>query len=194
MIMIMSAVLSAAWLAHMVSASPEVPPKPRVVLEAPIATVQLQRPVAVRLIVDNDSGESRFVYLTFAPPSVAQGPETVLTFSVVGPDGASIAPRQPTVPAGLRAVGFRCGFLEMSSGQFIGNRFDLNGPLFSYDFTKPGLYRVRARLTFMARAWLEKYAETEGKSLSKEFRSLLAARSLFYDGSAESNEIIIEVR
>ena len=166
MIKSLSATISATCLAHMVLAAPQAPLKPRVVLEAPNAPVHLQGRILVRLIVDNDSDEGRVVYSNFTPASIAQGPETVLTFSVVGPGGASVPPRAPSVPPGLRAVGSPCGFLEMPSGQFIGNRIDLTGPLFSYDFTKPGIYKIRARLTFMARAWLERYAEDEGKSLS----------------------------
>ena len=117
--------------------------------------------------MDNDSDTSRFIDLGFIPVPLAQGPDTVLAFTVIGPGGELVP---------------------------FGSRIDLTGPLFSYAFTKLGTYRIRAQLTFTARAWPEKYAQAEGKSLSKEFRSLLASRSLFCEGSAESNEIIIEVR
>jgi hypothetical protein len=194
MIRYLVAALAATGACIAGASSSDRPIIPRIILEPASRGFHSQGPVTVKLVVENDSDASRFIDLSLTPISLAQGPDTVLAFTIIGPSGESVPPDKPAIPPGLRASPYACDFLEMPSGQFIGNRIDLTGPLFSYDFTKPGIYKVRARLTFTARAWLEKYAEAEGKSLSKEFRSLLAARSIFYDGSAESNEISIEVR
>lgn len=178
----------------MVVSSDAAPAKPSVRLEAPRGANSPDGPVIVRLTLDNDTDSPTFVYRSFVPHKVAEGPDTVLSFTIIGPNKEPVIPGEPAVPPGLYPRGWHCDVLELGPGDFIGGRVDLTGPLFRYDFAKPGTYRVKAHLTFGARRWLEKKAEFEGKSLSKEYQALLVSKNLFYEGTIESNEIQIEVR
>ncbi|MGH9869888.1 MAG: hypothetical protein ACREAA_17215 [Candidatus Polarisedimenticolia bacterium] len=178
----------------MVVSSNATPPTPSVRLEAPQKASSPTGPVMVRFTLENETDSTVFLYRRFFPPKVAEGPDTVLSFTILGPDNWPVTPGEPAIPPGLYAREWYCDFLEMPPGDFVGRRIDLTGPLFRYEFGKPGTYRVRANLTFGARRWLEKKAELEGTSLSKEYQVLLVSRSLFYEGTVESNEIQIEVR
>lgn len=120
---------------------------PRVVLEPPSSGVRSHGPVAIKLIIENDSDANRVVDLSLTPASLGQGPDTVVAFTIIGPNGESVPPGKPAIPPGLRASPSPCDFLEMPAGQFIGNRIDLTGPLFPYDFSKPGSYKVSGQGT-----------------------------------------------
>src|SRR6266850_781975 len=167
------------------------PPRPTVLLEAPMNAVSAGGPVVLKLIIDNDTLSTGVVYTEFGPAEGAEGPETVLQFTVTGPMGSGVQAGKPAIPPGLRALGALRSFLEMAPGQFIGMRVDLTGPLYAYAFKEPGVYKVKARVTFVSRQWLERKAELEREKLSKEYRALLASRGLIYDGTLESNEVTI---
>ena len=178
----------------MVVGSDSTSAKPSVRLEAPRGANSPAGPIIVKLTLDNETDSTAFLYRSFLPPKVAEGPDTILSFTIIGPNNEPVAPGEPAVPPGSYPRGWLCDFLEMQPGDLIGGRVDLTGPLFRYKFAQPGLYRVRANLTFGARRWLEKQAELEGNSLSKEYQTLLVSKKLFYEGTVESNEIQIEFR
>jgi len=184
------------WMSLVVMALPSSPPPPRptVLLEAPVNAVSRGGPVVLKVIIDNDTLSTGVVYAEFSPAEGAEGPETVLQFTVTGPMGLGVQAGKPAIPRGLRALEAFCSFLEMTPGQFIGMRVDLTGPLYAYAFKEPGVYKVKTRVTFFSRQWLEKRAELEREKLSKEYRALLTSRGLIYDGTVESNEVTIEVR
>lgn len=174
-----------------VVASPAEVPRNPIAVSILASQPTFARGAAVSLLVTikNDSSSSVSLFPGFSAARNRAFPDTVLLFDLIDPDGAPVGRDQKQGEILRRMAVAPTDFTELPPGWYYGGPIYLNRPPFAYSLSKPGKYRVRARVLLTAREWLENV----GKNQAPFKQEPLFIGTLVEDGEVQSNETTFEI-
>jgi hypothetical protein len=163
---------------------------PTIEIETPRASFLEGEAVVLRVVIRNAAGPEWLLLIPrLGPEASGAWPELGLRLRVRDERGQE-APLDPEGPIVKRKPPLPCDFVEFHVGDFFGREINLSNGAFRVRFPGKGRYMVTASVISGAKRWLE---EEIGSGRAAEGLRTLQKDRLF-EGVAESNEVMIELR
>lgn len=156
---------------------------PEVVLTSAKSKYRMGEAVEVSLDFNNRTLETIAYYRTCAPAAEPPWPDTIVDFMIRDLQGRRVE-RPPGTGSFLKRMKPSVyDFMILPSGSHYGDSFFINRPPWAFPLAA-GIYKIKATVEFIGRAWLEQQQADHAYRISPEWVT---------DGKVLTNEIEIEI-